>query len=285
MHALRFAGAAVVAGVLATVLTLGALAAGPTPGTVTGADGIAEPAGQFRFVAVTSSRDTVVQKIATQSGRVLRFAAIRGVYGVPLVSYDGTATGLAHDGRSLVLSTFPVPTSKFTRFAIFDARTLKLRQRLALPGLWSLDALSPDGRTLFLIEYISKNNYTNYRVRAYDLTAGRLVAGAIVDKREPEAMTGLPMTRVSSEDASWAYTLYSRDTASAFVHALDTVNRAAVCIDLPWTARPDSLLNVRMSIEAGALVLMQPGTGRLATVDLKTYKVNALRAPVANGQP
>jgi hypothetical protein len=285
MHALRFGAAAVVAAVIATFLALGASAAGPTPGTVTGADGIADASGEFRFVAVTSSRDTVVQKIATQGGRVLRFAAIRGVYGIPLASYDGTATGLTRDGKSLVLSTFPVPTSKLTRFAVFDARTLKLRQRLAFRGLWSLDALSPDGRTLFLIEYVSKNNYANYRVRAFDLAAGRLVAGAIVDKREPEAMTGLPMTRVSSEDAGWAYTLYSRDTAPAFIHALDTVHRAAVCIDLPWVAGPDSLLNVRMTIEVGALVLTQPGTGRLATVDLKTFKVSALRAPVGSGQP
>jgi hypothetical protein len=280
MHALRYRAVIAAAGVLAAVAATAAAAAGPTPGTLTGGGGIADSSGQFRFVTVTSTRDTVVQKIAVHGGRVVKLAAMRGVFGIPLVSYDGTATGLTRDGRSLVLSTFPVPDTAFTRFAVVDARSFRVRHRLALPGVWSLDALSPDGRTLYLIQYVSKDNYSNYRVRAYDLGAGRLLPGAIVDKREPEAMTGLPMTRVSSADSSWAYTLYSRDTGTAFIHALDTAHRRAVCIDLPWHAGPDSLLSVRMAIAGEGLVLTQRGAGRLARVDLKTFHVQAFRAPV-----
>jgi hypothetical protein len=261
-----------------------AAAAGPTPGTVTGWEGIR--AGDVRYVAVNSARDTVIERIDTRTGRVLRFGAIPGLFGIPLVAFDGTTTGITRDGASLVLSTFPVPSASSTRFAVVSTRTLKERKRFSLRGLWSLDALSPNGNTLFLIEYLAADgNYTNYRVRAYDLVAGRLVAGAIVDKREPDSMTGLPMTRTTSADGAWAFTLYSRDGAPAFVHALDTAHRAAVCIDLPWKAGPDSLLKVRMKVVDGTLLLTQRGVGRIATVDLKTYAVTPIQAPVGSSKP
>jgi len=266
--------------VAATAVVSGAGAAGPTPGTVTGWDGISTASGNVRYVTVSSTRDTVVEKIRTRDSRVVRSGSIRGLYGVPLASYDGTATGLTRDGKSLVLSTFGA-SAAFTRFVVLDTQTLKIRQRVALRGVWSLDALSPDGRTLFLIQYLRGDNYANYHVRAYDLRARQLIGGSIVDKREPETMTGLPMTRVVSPDATWAYTLYSRNTGPAFIHALDTRHRSAVCIDLPWTAGPDTLLRVRMSLGQEGLVLSRPGIGRLAVVDLRTFEVHAMKDPTA----
>src|SRR5262249_61526108 len=115
-----------------------------------------------------------------------------------------------HDGKSIVLSTFP-GQGVFTRFAVFDTAKLRIRDQVALPGTWSLDAISPDGATLFLIEYLPSPDTISYRVRAYDLNADKLIRGVIVDKSDPEAMTGLPMARVLAADATWAYTLYSRD--------------------------------------------------------------------------
>ena len=269
----------------ATVAIGAATAAGPSPGIVNGRSGVTSGGGQVRFVAVTSARDTVLEKIDTRSGRVLRFSSLRGAYGIPLAAFDGTPTGLAHDGRSVVLSTFP-GSGTFTRFAVFDTRALKIRKRVALRGIWSLDALSPDGGMLFLIQYLPSDSSITYRVRAYDLRADRLTAGSIVDKRDPEAMTGLPMTRVTGADATWAYTLYSRETSyggktsTAFIHALDTRHGAAVCIDLPWTVGLDALSGVRMRLDKGVLVLSQSGAGRLAVVDLATFGVRALRSPV-----
>jgi hypothetical protein len=283
---MRFSRFGVTAAVVAaaTVVIGAATAAGPSPGIVNGLGGVTAGGGQVRFVAVTSARDTVLEKIDTRSGRVLRFRSLRGTYGIPLAAFDGTPTGLPYDERSLVLSTFP-GSGAFTRFAVFDTRTLKIRKRIALQGTWSLDALSPDGGTLFLIQYLPSDNSITYRVRAYDLRADRLIAGSIVDKRDPEAMTGLPMTRVTGADATWAYTLYSRDasyggkTSTAFIHALDTRHGAAVCIDLPWTVGPDALSHVRMSLDKEGLVLSQSPVGRLAVVDLTTFAVHALRSP------
>ena len=121
-----------------------------------------------------------------------------------------------------------------------DTHTLKVRRHIALRGDFSFDAISPDGRTMYLIEYSSRD-VLNYAVRTYDLRAGRLVHAPVVDPEEPdEAMKGIPVTRIADEDGRWAYTLYDNGRHS-FVHALDTSRRTAVCIDLDvrraWGAR------------------------------------------------
>jgi hypothetical protein len=279
MNVHRFRVSALAVAVTAACVMAGiATAGGPTPGVQMGWDGVTSANRDFRFVAVTSARDTVVQKIATKGGRVTRHASLTGLFGVPIVAWDGTTSGLTRDGRSLVLSTMPGAGS--TSMVVVDTRTLKVRQRVSLKGMWSLDALSADARTLFLIQYLPGSNFANYRVRAYDLRAAKLFSGAIVDKREPEAMTGIPMTRLASSDWQWAYTLYSRAEGAPFIHALDTKNRAAVCIDLPWNVSPDALQNVRMKLREGQLLVTQRTTGLLATVDLTSFKVHSLRTPV-----
>ena len=102
-------------------------------------------------------------------------------------------------------------------------------------GDFGFDALSPDGSLMYLIQIKSGPNGTglDYDVRALDAATGRLYPGSIVDRREPdEKMTGIPMTRVGSDDASWAYTLYSESNGGTFVHALHTTAREAFCIDV-----------------------------------------------------
>ena len=46
-------------------------------------------------------------------------------------------------------------------------------------------------------------------------------------------MRGLALSRVSSEDGRWAYTLYDGGGDVPFIHALDTVGDKAVCIFMP----------------------------------------------------
>ena len=45
-----------------------------------------------------------------------------------------------------------------------------------------------------------------------------------------DSASGLPISRVTSHDGSWAYTLYG-GPHETFIHALDTLNAGAVCID------------------------------------------------------
>ena len=279
---------------LVLVVALGAGGArgdggGPSPGAQQGWDGVLAPGGQMRYVALWAGRQTAVAAIRVHGGRVMRSTAIRGGYGIPLVANDGTAGGLSADGKTLVLATYATIPSRqaVTRFAVLSTKNLRLRRAVTLRGSYSFDAISPDGSAMFLIQYLSLNTATqeaHYRVRAFDLVAGRLLEGAITDRREPdEKMQGQPVTRASSRDSTWAYTLSSRYVSKGFVHALDTRHRAAVCIDLPWNVPA----NVRMGLSSDGrqLVLRQPAIGRLAVIDTKTFRLQTLKKPVAPGSP
>jgi hypothetical protein len=84
-----------------------------------------------------------------------------------------------------------------------------------------------------LIQSLSRKDATRYAVRAYDLRANRLLPKPIVDPSEPdEPMRGYPATRTTAAGGRWEYTLYLGGD-EPFVHALDTVKRTSICIDLP----------------------------------------------------
>jgi len=245
-----------------------ASAGGPSPGLSLGAGGVAGDG--VRYVAVQAGRGTVVEKIRLRDGVVLRSRWLDGRLGIPLVAFDGTAGGLSHDGRTLVLAGFTAPGNSTTKLAILDAKSLRPRVETAFPGAFSVDALSPDGATLYLIEYTSLRYIDHYRVRAYDVAARRLVPGSIVDKREPkEPMAGAPGTRGTSPDGGWAYTLYSQADGTPFVHALNTAERFAVCLDLAWKGSFDALrkLDLRLSRDGGELVLVRRDGTRVTSIE------------------
>lgn len=266
---------------IATILTatwtaIGAADGGGfSPGVDTGG-GIVGPNGKMRFVTVPAGRFTLVQAVTVSGGRVVRWRSLRGFYGVPLVAYDGSTGGLAHNGRRLVLASLPTGSPVVTRFVVLDPRTFKVRTRLVLRGNFAYDAISPGGSLVYLTQYLGAPGSGRYAVRALNLNTRRLYSGAIVDRREPdEKMSGIPLRRAESRDGSWAYTLYSRTSKSPFVHALDTSGRRAFCVDLPW--RPSTRwlgsVRMRMSADGGRLVLF---TGRKtrAIVDTKTFAVS-----------
>ncbi len=253
---------------------------GRGPGISLAGTGVAGHGGQLRYVALPTGSGTVLEAIRVRDGAVLRWTTVPGTFGIPLVAFDGSGGGLSRDLKTLVLATPSVPpgvVGQGTRFAVVDTRTLKTRAVVDLPSGYSYDALSPDASTLYLIQYTSARNVNRYRVRAYDLVAKRLLAGAIVDRREPGPMTGSPMTRTTSFDGRWVYTLYSRPSGRPFVHALDTVGRRAVCIDLPWRDRGNAIWGVRLTLGRSGLALSRHGIGTLALVDLRTYAVRVVR--------
>ncbi len=280
---------------LAAVLLLSAAAAalagaagadgGPSPGVLFGGAGVAAPGGAVRYVALPGDRGTLVESIRVRDGRVLRWLPIRGpLLGVPVVAADGTTGGLSHDRRTLVLSSYAAApgAAAATRLVLVDTQRFRVARAVTLRGSFSFDAISPDGSTVYLIQYTSARDWSRYRVRAYDARAGRLLPGAIVDRREAgEAMTGAPVTRATSADGGWVFTLYGRPAHAPFVHALDTRRRTAVCIDLPWRAGQDGLWEVRMALTRAGLVLSRRGQGPLAVVDLRTFAVRTIR-PLAD---
>ena len=162
-----------------------------------------------------------------------------------------------------------MPARRKTELRVLDARTLRSRAGITLRGMNTVDAISPDGRWLYLVDY-KNGGASSYEVRAYDLKRRRLLAKPIVDPREPdEKLQGFPVTRVQSDGGRWAYTLYTGE--QPFIHALDTEGRTAVCIDLPASVATDPA-GARMTLDGDHLTVT--GSRPLARVDLKTFKVS-----------
>jgi hypothetical protein len=270
--------AILVAVALAVALTATAAAAkGPVPGIDTGPRGVRTPTGAVKYVAMGArGGGTVVRAIQVADGKVVRSRVIPGRYGLAVVTLDGSRGGLSADGKTLVLASLDRSEIR-SRFAVVATGTLALRKVITLPGLYSYDAISPTGSIVYLIEYKPSEAYN---VRALDVATGTLYQGVVVDKREAgEPMEGYPVTRATTSDGAWAFTLYGRDLEQAFVHALGTKDRVAVCIDLPWIVSRTALMHVRMAMSGSDLVL-RDAAGRVAVVDtLNGYKVRAIRRP------
>ena len=241
-------------------------------------NGVLNDEGLIRHVTAYARGSTAVVSQDARDGSVIAADIFKGRFTVPLVSYDGTAGGLSADERTLVLirprAGFP---RKRTTFALLRSDRPRLRLRLrrviALRGDFSFDALSPDGRSLFLINYISRRDPARYRVRVFDLGRGRLARKAITDPREePDEMNGFPISRVTSPSGRWAYTLYDGTEGHPFIHALDTVKRRAVCIDLDDVHGDPFRLRLE-SDEAGSELMVTRGKRVLAMVDTKSFEV------------
>jgi hypothetical protein len=268
--------AALVIAAAIAVGTAGANGSPYSPGLVEGWDGVLAPGGKVRYVTLATSSSTVVAAIRTRDGRALRTRALRGYYGVPLVAYDGSSGGVSGDGKRLVVASYgPLPGSPgTTRMAVLDTKSLRIRRLVVLGGSWSFDAIAPDGSKLYLTEHVRAGRRPVYRVRSYDVATG-LLRGAIVDRLEnEEEMGGEPVTRASSPEGRWAYTLYARRNDEPFVHALDTSRREAYCIDLPLDLAFDRQWQLRMRLGDGSLAV-RLGREHLATVDTRSWKVDA----------
>lgn len=266
---------------LAVVSSTAAAGGGPAPGVIAGWDGAVDGSSAVRYVALPAANTTTVAAVRTSDGRVLRYTTIRGAFGIPLVAFDGTTEGISRDGRTLVLADVGVNQVR-TRFAVLRTSPLRLEKAITLSGYWAYDALSPDGRTLYAIQYHGAGPNPRYEVRAVSLVTGKPVGGAIVDKREPdEEMNGAPWARARSANGAWAYTLYVKPRGTAFVHALDTARRRAFCVDLPWRSSTQALSAVRLSLadDGRSLVLSKAGLGRLALVDTRTFEMKVLAKP------
>jgi hypothetical protein len=260
-------------------------AAGGPVSPAQGGAGVSAPGGAENFVAVGAGIGrTVVMRVSRPDAAVQRSRAINGSFGIPGVTYDGINTGLSADGRTLVLARgLTAYPQRATKLRVLDARSLRPARTITLPGMVTVDAISPTGRWLYLVDY-KNGGVTEYDVRAYDLRRGRLLEKPVIDPRDPgEKLQGVPITRVQSGEGRWAYTLYAGD--EPFIHALDTEGRTAVCIDLP-NLTPDEIGAAKLALDGGALTVERDGTP-LASVDLKTFKVTepAKAAPKPTATP
>lgn len=261
-----------------------ALAAGGPVPPIQGR-GISEPGATVSYVAVGAGRDTVVRRLHRGDGRIERSARLAGRFGVAGVANDGSTSGLSADGRVLVLAgmTATYPPRRST-LVVLDTRRLVVRARIVLPGFYTVDAISPTGRWLYLIHYVAPNHQAlRYEVRAYDVPGRRLMRKLVIDPRDrAEAMLGIAITRRMSGDERWAYTLYVRPGSTPFIHALDTARRVAVCVDLPAISDQDVFsARLRLADGGGTLRVLSSGIP-VAVVNTRTFAVGV---PKGQGQP
>ncbi len=159
-------------------------------------------------------RSTVLRRYDARTGRLVRSWVLGPKLWMPVVSADG---------RRVVL----LDASRRARLVVFDSRTRRT-QSVDLNGNFSPEAISQDGRRLFLIEYLKGG----YRVRLYDLAQGVLRPGQLKPANEDEPMRGFPAYAIGAPDGHWLLTLYIKPH-EAFVHALDLQHAVAYCLDLP----------------------------------------------------
>jgi hypothetical protein len=186
---------------------------------------------------------------------------------------------LSGDGRWLALREQNTPVGA-TSIALIDTQAGKLVKSIHLDGDFTLDAVSPKGTILYLLEYYQAGT-SHYNVRAYNVQANQLVPGSIVDKTAiNEKMQGEALTRQTSDDGDMTYTLYINSaTNKAFIHILwltDTVDNSipfpaiARCIDLPVGSSPALLryYTLTLSQDGQTLYAANAALGTLAMVNL-----------------
>jgi hypothetical protein len=255
----------------------------------------------YRYVALTPrSRHplTVVERIDLRDSTIDRWWYLHGSYYLPAVATDGSPGGISANGILPVISLPRHYPPRHSRFALLDTRPF-LRHphrgpspprhaitRVGLPGAYGFDAISPDGSRVYLIRnFFRRGEVSHYEVRALNATSGRLLPGAIVDPEEPdERMQGSPVTRISSRDGRWAYTLYV-SPKETFLHALDTVEGRAVCVDLPQLedVREPFRLHLRLDHRGQTIVVYNPDRKDardfpLLKIDTDSFSVHASTA-------
>ena len=155
--------------------------------------GVLSADGRAFWVSRNLRDRTDLRRRDARTGRLTKRYELRSRLGVAAVSADGRFVALT-DARSTRLSTGVV---------MVDGRTGQGRD-FALAGNFRPEAVSRDGRRLFLVEYVRRG----YRVRVFDVDRGRLRPGELRLANENQPMRGFPAYAIGGPDGHWLLTLY-----------------------------------------------------------------------------
>ena len=251
---------------------------GPIVGTDAGFLGVTVRGVPDRYVAIQSGRGTTIARIRRAGGTVVDARHFRRGLIIPVVALDGTPTGLSADGTRLVATR---PLRGATELTVLETGRLERRATIRLRGRFTLDALSRDGGLLYLIQTLGDR----YAVRAYHVGARELLPEPIVDPDEPdEEMQGTPLTRATSRDGRWVYTLYDGGD-HPFIHALDTEEATAECIDLDALAGRDDLLAFRLEVGRDGAIGVRHAQERRPMLEVDGRSLAVRRATVPAPPP
>jgi hypothetical protein len=202
-------------------------------------------ASTFISSAPARPRRTSVVRFDPHTGRLVNGRSLHGRWDLGAISGDGRHYAIAHYARRKVV--------------------LRVASRQAvLPGAFDIEALSPNGRTIYLV---------HWRRNGYDLQQLDLVTHRLTPTRldEPdEKMSGTAVNAVATRDGHWLLTLYSKPDGHSFVHALDLGTGLAHCIDLTLAGDYFVLGSTVLSLspDEATLYLANPYLGRVTSVDL-----------------
>jgi DNA-binding beta-propeller fold protein YncE len=187
---------------------------------------------------VGSGATTLVKEITVQPDLPAATRTIDGAWRLPTIGVDALPVGVSADGSTVVLVEAGAPAAAGTsRFAIVVRG--QANRVIELAGSFEFDAISPDGAILYVVEHLPGPPEARYQVRAVDVATGLLREAVIVDKRNlDEVMGGWPITQLGHASGV-VFTLY-RGADHPFIHALNTREAWAVCIDLPRIGADDA---------------------------------------------
>lgn len=190
------------------------------------------------YTIVERSGGSTLQVVDVKSGAVLHETRLGATYELPTRGYTGQPGGLSENGQWLVLERHA--GSGRSAFLVFGTDFRSPARTADLSGDFDFDAVTNDGRTLYLVEYTDAGHLL-YRVRQYNLVAGSLDPSVVVDKTAGTlAMSGVRLTSVTSPGGQYVFSLYVNGRHGPFIHALDTEHAVAVCVFLQRvTSTPD----------------------------------------------
>lgn len=271
--------------------------------STTGEVGLGIPAGAPRSdwermaTATIEGDSTIVRDVLVQPGLGGPRLRLPGRWKLPTIGLDATPAGRSLDGSTIALVEGAYePSAARSRFAIVEHRLLdhvqtagdaplELARVIELPGAYEFDALSPDGRILYVVQHLDAEHGGRYQVRAIDMPTGVMRDAVIADKGNPdERMAGSPIAQLRQPNGL-VLTLY-RGPEHPFIHALMSTEAWALCIDLPADATFDGAGATRVSEPAASLdwglaataggstaYAVNPSLGAVVDVDLAQLSV------------
>ena len=138
---------------------------GPTPDPLGGWDGVVSASGAVRYVALPGRGTTTVAGVRVADGRVLRYATVPGLLGIPQVTWDGKTTGSGPTARADARLDHEAPARPSeTTYVVLRANSLGFTPDGALGhSYWTRSP--PTGSTIYAVQY---TDLSHYSVRAID---------------------------------------------------------------------------------------------------------------------
>lgn len=252
---------------------------GNTSATYTLPAGLTSLDHHLLIAAQVKAGQTTVSVIDTRSGATLRTITLPGNYSTAGQDFNNAV--LSTDGHWLALRQLDASKSA-TTIALVDTQAGKLSKTIHLKGDFDLDALSPDGNALYLLERLNDGT-GKYYVQLYTVSENELYQSPIVDKSElnDPNMTGTAVARQMASAGNTAYTLYIDSYHNiAFVHILplDSGFPFARCINLPVGKSSDLLhfYTLALSSDGKTLYAANGALGVVSTISLDTSDIGSI---------